>query len=58
VKLQLPAHQFDWQPTELQPLPVAPIKDGKLATITLVPYGCTKFRVSMVPVSEIKRDGR
>jgi hypothetical protein len=51
VKLQLSARQFDWQPTELQPLPAAPVKDGKPATITLVPYGCTKFRVSMFPVA-------
>ena len=52
VKLQLSARQFDWQPTELQPLPAAPIKDAELATITLVPYGCTKFRVSMFPTIE------
>jgi hypothetical protein len=58
VKLQLPARQFGWQPTELQPLPAAPIKDSKPATITLVPYGCTKFRVSMFPVVEHGRDGR
>jgi hypothetical protein len=55
VKIQLPARQFAWQPTELQPLPATPIKDGKPASITLVPYGCTKFRVSMFPVAEIKR---
>ncbi|MFA6562620.1 MAG: beta-L-arabinofuranosidase domain-containing protein [Verrucomicrobiia bacterium] len=58
LKLQLATRQFDWQPTELQPLPAAPVKDGKPATITLVPYGCTKFRVSMFPLAEIKRSGR
>ena len=52
VKLQLSARPFDWQPVELQPLPPTPIRDGKPATITLVPYGCTKFRVSMFPVAE------
>jgi hypothetical protein len=58
VKLKLSARQFDWQPTELQPLPVAPIKDGKPASITLVPYGCTKFRVSMFPVAGVKNNRR
>jgi len=58
LKLQLSARQFDLRPAELQPLPAAPIKDGKPATITLVPYGCTKFRVSMFPVAESKRSGR
>jgi acetyl esterase/lipase len=52
VKLQISARKFDWQPTELQPLPPAPVKDGEPATITLVPYGCTKFRVSMFPIVE------
>jgi hypothetical protein len=52
LKLRLPARRFDWQPTELQPLPPAPVKDAKPVTITLVPYGCTKFRVSMFPVAK------
>lgn len=51
LKFQVAARQFDWQPTELQPLPAAPVKDGKPATLTLIPYGCTKFRVSMFPVA-------
>lgn len=51
VKLELPAVRFDWRPTELQPLPATPITGGKAATITLVPYGCTKFRISMFPVA-------
>ncbi|HPA18489.1 MAG TPA: glycoside hydrolase family 127 protein [Verrucomicrobiae bacterium] len=50
VKMLVPAIQFDWQPTELQPLPAAPVEGGKPASITLVPYGCTRFRVSMFPV--------
>jgi len=32
-------------------LPAAPINDGRATTITLVPYGCTKFRVSMFPLT-------
>ena len=51
LKLQLPARRFDWRPTELQPLPAAPVEQGQPARITLVPYGCTKFRVSMFPVT-------
>ena len=51
IKLRVPARQFDWQPTELQPLPPAPVNTGRAATITLVPYGCTKFRVSMFPLT-------
>lgn len=51
LKIQLPARQFDWQPTEVQPLPPGRINDGKPASIVLVPYGCTKFRVSMFPVA-------
>jgi len=52
VKILVSAIQFDWQPTELQPLPAAPIEGGRPAPITLVPYGCTRFRVSMFPVSD------
>ena len=52
VILKVPALEFDWEPTELQPLPADPIKKGVNTTIDLVPYGLTKFRVSMFPVSE------
>lgn len=41
-----------WQPTELQPLPATSVRGGKAARTTLVPYGCTKFRVSLFPVAE------
>ncbi|MCC6352253.1 MAG: glycoside hydrolase family 127 protein [Verrucomicrobiae bacterium] len=51
IRLEVPAVRFDWQPTELQPLPAEPVAAGKPAAITLVPYGCTKFRVSMFPVA-------
>lgn len=53
LALEAPARAFDWQPTDAQPLPKAPVKGGaESATIRLVPYGCTRFRVSMFPVTE------
>jgi len=52
VRLSVPAREFDWKPTELQPLPASPIKEGRPTSIGLVPYGCTKFRISMFPVTE------
>jgi len=51
LRLRVPARQFDWRPTPAQPLPKEPVEEGPPATITLVPYGCTKFRVSMFPVA-------
>lgn len=51
IVLRTPAREFDWQPTESQALPNAPIDGGQPATIELVPYGCTKFRISMFPVT-------
>lgn len=51
VKLLVPARQFDWQPDVLQPLPEKPVEDGKQQVIELVPYGVTKFRISMFPVT-------
>jgi len=51
IQLRVAAREFDWHPSELQPLPKKPISDGRPATITLVPYGCAKFRVSMFPVT-------
>lgn len=52
IKLRVPAKIFDWKPTELQPLPKERISGGQDTFINLVPYGCTKFRISMFPVSE------
>jgi hypothetical protein len=43
--------ESDWKPTALQPLPKQLITDGRPTNVKLVPYGCTKFRVSMFPVS-------
>lgn len=52
IVLRVPALQFHWTPTELQPLPAEPVSEGSKTTIDLVPYGVTRFRVSMFPVSE------
>ena len=52
IKLTVPARAFDWRPTDAQALPPAPIQGGQPQTITLIPYGCTKFRISMFPVTE------
>ncbi|MBI2928471.1 MAG: glycoside hydrolase family 127 protein [Verrucomicrobia bacterium] len=51
VALTVPARAFDWQPTDEQPLPAAPVEGAERISLQLVPYGCTKFRVSMFPVT-------
>jgi hypothetical protein len=52
VRLKVRAAEFDWQPTETLPMPKEYIKTvtAKAEEITLVPYGCTKFRISMFPI--------
>jgi hypothetical protein len=50
VTLTAPAQAFDWKPTDAQALPDKPVT-GKAETVRLVPYGCTKFRISMFPVT-------
>lgn len=53
LKLLASAALCDWAPTPKAPLPSEPIvKQGPPETITLIPYGCTKFRVSMFPVTQ------
>jgi hypothetical protein len=52
LQLSVQTREFDWQPTEVLPLPKESVKGGRRAKVLLVPYGCTKFRVSMFPVSE------
>jgi uncharacterized protein len=51
ITLRVPARQFDWRPTEVQALPGAPVDSKHARVIRLVPYGCTKFRISMFPVT-------
>jgi hypothetical protein len=49
--LKLPARAFDWKPTDAQALPDQPVTGTASEIIRLVPYGCTKFRISMFPVT-------
>ena len=49
--LTAPARAFDWKPTDAQALPDKPVTGTASETIRLVPYGCTKFRISMFPVT-------
>lgn len=51
LELEIPARNFDWHPTDAQALPGEPVAGGNPEVITLVPYGCTKFRISMFPVT-------
>ena len=55
LKLRAHALSFDWKPTPEASLPSTPIpsqKDTRPDEITLIPYGCTKFRIAMMPVTE------
>jgi hypothetical protein len=51
ISLKVKAKMIDWKPTQWQPLPKVPIANGKDTDILLLPYGCTKFRVTMFPVT-------
>ncbi|MHB8972049.1 MAG: beta-L-arabinofuranosidase domain-containing protein [Pirellulaceae bacterium] len=51
VSLRVPARAIDWQPTDAQALPDKPLTGTASETLRLVPYGCTKFRISMFPVT-------
>jgi hypothetical protein len=51
LSLGVPARAFDWRPSDAQALPAGPVTGTASATIRLVPYGCTKFRISMFPVT-------
>lgn len=52
VMLEAPVQVFDWQPTDAQSLPAKPVTGSAATSVGLVPYGCTKFRISMFPVTE------
>ena len=58
LKLRAQATPIDWSPAPEAPrLPAAPLAQrAPPEPITLVPYGCTKFRISMFPVTA--GDGR
>jgi hypothetical protein len=51
IVLSVPAKSFDWRPTDAQALPDAPVQGDHSEVIKLIPYGCTKFRISMFPVT-------
>jgi uncharacterized protein len=51
VVLKAPVQAFDWKPTDAQALPPKPVTGTASETVGLVPYGCTKFRISMFPVT-------
>jgi DUF1680 family protein len=51
LSLEVPLRPFDWKPIATQALPDAPVEGGPQETVKLVPYGCTKFRISMFPVT-------
>ena len=51
LRLTAPAEAFDWKPSDAQALPERPVTGTTHETIRLVPYGCTKFRISMFPVA-------
>jgi uncharacterized protein len=52
LTVTIPAREFAWHPSDRQALPDAPVAaTGPSVTIRLVPYGCTKFRISMFPVT-------
>lgn len=54
LKLKARAVPCTWNPDVKTPrLPAEPIASPKPAeAVTLIPYGCTKFRVSMFPITE------
>ena len=51
VVLKAPMRAFDWKPSEIAALPDKPVAGALAETVRLVPYGCTKFRISMFPVT-------
>jgi uncharacterized protein len=51
VVLRVPARAFAWKPTDAHALPDKPVAGTASDTLRLVPYGCTKFRISMFPVT-------
>ena len=53
LRLHANAVRIAWKPTPETPLPPEPFaKNSPREPIRLVPYGCTKFRVSMFPATK------
>lgn len=53
LRIQVQGREIAWNPDPKSPrLPALPAVDAKpVESLTLVPYGCTKFRVAMFPVT-------
>lgn len=53
LRLRVNAVEIPWNPDPKDPrLPPWPVgRVNRSETVTLVPYGCTKFRISMLPVT-------
>jgi hypothetical protein len=51
LTLTAPVRAFDWNPTDAQALPERPVTGVASDPVRLVPYACTKFRISMFPVT-------
>ena len=51
VTLSVPVRSFGWKPTFTNALPDAPVTGDRSETVELIPYGCTKFHISMFPVT-------
>jgi len=53
LTLRVNVHEITWNPDPQAPrLPLLPVTKSKPAqSVTLIPYGCTKFRISMFPVT-------
>ncbi len=53
LRLKANAQAIEWNPSPKRPLLPSVPADKRMPdeTITLVPYGCTKFRISMFPVT-------
>jgi hypothetical protein len=53
LRLRANAVACTWKPTAKHALPAAPIATADAPQkISLIPYGCTKFRISMFPITE------
>ena len=52
LKLTIKAKTFEWKPTSIVPLPKTEVDGIEETEIELVPYACTKFRISMFPIAK------
>ena len=52
VKLHVKVCETEWKPSITAPLPQQTVTGGAAKIITLVPYSCTKFHVTMFPVTK------